>query len=106
MTDDLDSVTEIVNQAILDTVEEVSGRERKKIQPCITDHILELCDKRRSLKPIRFEPQKHEEYKKVDQAIRKDMTKVQENWLQQKCDKIEKETINGNSKEVFKRLRE
>ena len=45
MADDLDSVTENFNQAILDTTEEVLGREKKKIQLYTTDHILELCDK-------------------------------------------------------------
>ena len=52
MTDDLDSVTENFNQAILDTAEQVLGRERKKVQPYmsyITDHILELCDKKEDI---------------------------------------------------------
>ena len=60
MTDDLDSVTENINQAIPDTAEEVLERESKKIQSYSTDNILELCDKRRSLQPVRFEPQNRE----------------------------------------------
>ena len=58
------------------------------------------------MKHVRFKAQNREEYKKVDQATRKEMTKVQENWLQQKCDKIEKETIEGNSKEAFKTVKD
>ena len=45
MTDDLDSITEHINQVILDTAEQVLGQERKKVQPYTTDHILELSDR-------------------------------------------------------------
>ena len=55
------------------------------------------------MKSVRFEPQKREEYKKVDQAIRKEMTKAKENWLQQKWDKIEKEQSKDTAKKYSKK---
>ena len=38
----------------LSTAEEVLGRQRKKIQPWVTNEVLELCDQRRQLKQQKY----------------------------------------------------
>ena len=45
-----DETTDILNRIISETATKVIGFKRKKTKPWITEDILELCDKRRSLK--------------------------------------------------------
>jgi hypothetical protein len=47
---DINDLTTNFNEAIRDTAEEVLGLQRKKHQPWISNDILNLCDKTRSLK--------------------------------------------------------
>ena len=59
-------------------------------QPWITDEILELCDKRRSLKAIKHNSSKHaEEYRIVHNLIRRSMKDKIDEWLKSQCNQID-----------------
>ena len=47
-----DKTYTIIAESITSTAQQVLGKYRKKIQPWITDDILDLCDKRRELKAM------------------------------------------------------
>ena len=51
LQEDLNSLTETFSNTIQETALEILGKERKKNQPRVTNDILDLCDKRRELKP-------------------------------------------------------
>ena len=48
------SVLESDVDTLLSTAEEVLGRQRKKIQPRVTNQVMDLCDQRRQLKYLTF----------------------------------------------------
>ncbi|XP_076438321.1 uncharacterized protein LOC143277407 [Babylonia areolata] len=50
LDNNINDLTNTFNEAVRETAEEVLGRQRKKHQPWISNDILDLCDKRRSLK--------------------------------------------------------
>ena len=50
---DINDLTNSFNEAVRETAEEVLGRQRKKHQPWISNDILDLCDKRRTLKKLK-----------------------------------------------------
>ena len=49
-TNAVDNLANGLKEVLLSTAEKVLGRQRKKIQPCVTNEVLDLCDKRRHLK--------------------------------------------------------
>ena len=51
---DVDTLVNSLKEGLLSTVEEVLGRQRKKIQPWVTNEVLDLCDQRRQLKQQRY----------------------------------------------------
>ena len=64
------------------------GRQRKKIQPWITNETLDLCDQRRQLKYTGTEAGL--EYRKVNREVRKKMKAAKEEWIQEQYKNIEK----------------
>ena len=50
---DLTEICSDFEQALTSSASEIIGKYRSKTQPWITDDILDLCDKRRTLKPKR-----------------------------------------------------
>ena len=61
-----------ISKSKTDTAQHILGIYRLRKQPCITDEILELCDKRRSLKATKYKSSKHaEEYRIVHNHIRR-----------------------------------
>ena len=100
--EDIDSITESFNSAVEEIASEVLGKPRKKKKPWITDEILDLCDKRRELKPKRFDSDENKtNYSKINRTIRKEMAKAEEQWIVEQCETIESEFKKGNSKEAY-----
>ena len=61
-------------------------------QSWITDEILELCDKRRSLKATKHQSSKYaEEYRIVHNLIRRSMKYKKDEWLKSQCNQIDYE---------------
>ena len=50
LDNNVDNLANGLKEMLLPTAEKVLGRQRKKIQPCVTNEVLDLCDKRRHLK--------------------------------------------------------
>ena len=50
-----------------------------------TAEILDLSEKRRELRKKRFEPEGYEEYKQVNNNIKRCMKKAKENWIGEQC---------------------
>ena len=82
LEENIDSLTENIHGALVDTASEVLGKARKKNKPWMTNDILDLCDRKRSLKKGRKEgPLAMQNYSQVNQAIRRKMKQVKENWI-------------------------
>ena len=61
------------NTAVTETASEIRGNHRQKKKHWITAEILDLCDKRRELRKKRFEPERSEKYKEVNNNIKRCM---------------------------------
>ena len=46
MIEDLEGITTGFNSVMIDTANEILGKERRKHKPWVTDEILKLCDTR------------------------------------------------------------
>ena len=71
----MDSVITTFNTAVAETTNEILGKHRQKKKPWFTAGILDLCDKRRELRKNRSEPEGSEEYKEVNNNIKRCMKK-------------------------------
>lgn len=82
------------------------GRHRKKIQPWVTDEVLELCDKRRELRCKKYScPKGKLEYQQTNKAVRRKMKGAKENWRADQCASIDKNMQAGNSKQAYSTLK-
>ena len=85
-----DNLTGNVHGALVDTRSEVFGKARKKKKPWMTSSILDLCDRRRSLKNrIQEGPLAIQNYREVNQAIGRKMKQAKENWITDRCQEID-----------------
>ena len=91
---------------LLSTAEEVLGRQRKKIQPWVTNEVLDLYDQRRQLKQQQYSSTEAVlEYRKVNREVRTKMKAAREEWTEKQCKKMEKGMMSGNSKEAYNTLK-
>ena len=90
---------------LLSTAEEVLGRQRKKIQPRVTNQVMDLCDQRRRLRQQKYtSTETGLEYRKVNREVRKKMETATEKWIEEQCKNTEKGMMSGNSKEAYNTL--
>ena len=69
--------------SLVSTAEEVLGKQRKKIQPWVTNEVLDLCDQRRQLKQQRYaNTETGLEHKQVNREVRKKMKAVKVGWIE------------------------
>ena len=81
------------------------GKQRKKIQPWVTNEALDLCDQRRQLRQQKFTgTEAGLDYRKVNREVRKKMKAASQGWTEEQCKNIQKEMMSGNSKEVYNNL--
>ena len=71
-------------------------RKKKRI----TAEILDLCDKKRELR------KKREEYKEVNNNIKRCMKKAKDNWIGEHCSKIEENQGKNNSKRAYQLVKD
>ena len=64
----------------------------------MTVEILDLYDKRRVLRKIRFEPEGSEKYEEVNNNTKRCMKKAKENWTGEQYTEIEENLRKNNSK--------
>ena len=69
---------------LVSTAEEVLGKQREKIQPWVTNEVLDLCDQRRQLKQQKnANTEKGLEHKQVNREVRKKLKAVKVGWIEQ-----------------------
>ena len=103
---DGDTLANSLKEGLLQTAEEVLGRQRKKIQPWVTNEVLDLCDQRRQLKQKQYTSTEVElEYRKVNREVRKKMKAAKEEWTGEQCKNIEKEMMSRNSNKAYNTLK-
>ena len=57
------------------------NKKKNKKNNWITEEILDLCDESRELRKKRFEPERSEKYKEVNNNTKRCMKKAKENWI-------------------------
>ncbi|PIK45030.1 hypothetical protein BSL78_18122 [Apostichopus japonicus] len=102
---DVDSLANNIKDVLLTTADSVLGKHRKKIQPMVTDDILELYDKGRELKGKRTGRGARMQYQQMNKAIRNGMKSAKEGWIEKRCNAIEREMKTGNSKHAYNSLK-
>ena len=86
---DLTEICSDFEQALTSSASEIIGKYRSKKPPWITYDILDLCDKRRTLKPKRkLNDESEHKYREINSKIRKMMLKAKEDWIQTQCKSI------------------
>ena len=71
----------------------------------MTVEILDLYDKRRVLRKIRFELEGTEKYEEVNNNTKRCMKKAKENWTGEQCSETE-ENLKNNSKRAYKLVKD
>ena len=96
---DVDTIANSLKEGLLLTAEEVLGRQKKKIQPWVTNEVLGLCDQRRQLKQQRHtRTEAGLRHRKVNKEVRNKMKTAKEEWTEEQRKNIEKGMMLGNSK--------
>ena len=92
-----------VNIDQLSTAQHILGKYRTKKQAWITDYILNMCDKRRSLKTTKYQSEDHAvEYIQIHNMISRSMKTAKNEWLSSQCKSIDKYLRRGiHSKGAF-----
>ena len=103
---DTDSIITTFNTAVTETASEILGKHRPKEKLWITAEILDLCDKRRELREKRFELKGSENYKEVNNNIRRCMKKAKVNWIGEQCSEIEENLRKNNSKRAYQLVKD
>ena len=88
------------NAAKTETASEILGKHCQRKKTWVNAEILDLCDKRRTLKKKKFEPEGSEKYKKVNNNIKRCMKKAKENWIGEQCSESEenlRKTVRGHT---------
>ena len=77
---EIDTLVNSLKEGLLATAEGVLGRQRTKIQPWVTNKILDLCDQREQLKQKYSNAEAGLEYGKVNRELRGKMKAAKEEW--------------------------
>ena len=102
----VDTLANDIKEVLLTTAEETLGKKRKKIQPWVTNEVLDLCNKRRELRKRKYANDKARmEYRQAHGEVRKKMKAAKEEWILKQCDAIEKGMKVGNSKQAYSTLK-
>jgi exonuclease III len=103
---DVDNLANTLKEVLISTAEEVIGRKRSKKQQWVTDEILDLCDKRRTLKKEKQSNKAAvDKYRMINRKIRKEMKQAKEEWIDNQCRTMEDSMATGNSKKAYETLR-
>ena len=81
-------------------------RQRKKIQPWVTNEVLDLCEQKWQLKQQRHtRTEAGLRHRKVNKEVRNKMKTAKEEWTEEQRKNIEKGMMSGNSKEAYNTLK-
>ena len=94
-----------LEEVLFSTAEEVLGRQRKKIQPWVTNKVLDQCDQKWQLKQQKYaSTEAGLGYRKVNRDVRKKMKAAKEEWTEEQSKNMEK-GMSENSKEACNTLK-
>ncbi|XP_076454867.1 uncharacterized protein LOC143289703 [Babylonia areolata] len=103
---DVDTLANNIKEVLTTTAEQVVGKKRKKIQPWVTNEVLDLCDKRQELRKKKHSGNEaRTEHQQVNREVRTKMKAAKENWIEEQCEEVEKGMEAGNSKRAFSTLK-
>ena len=85
---------------------EIFGKHHQKKNPWGTADFLDLCDKGREPRKKRFKHEGSENYKEENNAIKRDMKKAKENWIEEQCSKFEEILTKNNSKRAYQLVKD
>ena len=103
----IDDLIDKFNTTIFHTANEVLGKHRQIKKPWVTEHILDMCDKRRELKTKKMhDPIIANQYRTVNQAIRKNMTRAKETWIETQCKEMEDNLKMNNIKKAYQLVKD
>ena len=95
-----------LEEVLFSTAEEVLGRQRKKIQPWVTNEVLDQCNQKWQLKQQKYtSTESGLEYRKVNREVSEKMKAAMEEWTEEQCKNVEKGMMSGNSKEAYNTLK-
>ena len=98
---DVDTLASEIKEVLHTTAEEVLGRKRRKIQPWVTNEVLDLCDRRRELKGKKHTSEEaRADYQRAHRDVRAKMRAAKEEWIERQCKDIERGMEAGNSKQA------
>ena len=80
--------------------------EKKAKKNWVTAKLLDLCDKRRTLRKKRFESEVSEKYREVNSSIKKCMKQAKENWVVEQCSEIEENLKKNRSKRAYQLVKD
>ena len=99
--EDLDTVTNIFNEAVIETACQVLGKHRPTKKPWVTAEILNMCDERRELKTKKGTTDGASKYREANNKVKKAMKKAKEEWIEQQCNAIEENLQKNNPKKAY-----
>ena len=101
---DMDMLMDTFNTALTDRANEILGKYRPVMKPCVTTDILDLCAKRRKLKNKKNNKDRYgmQQYRAINQEMKKDTKKAKENWIGEQCQDIDDCLKKNNSKKAYK----
>ncbi|XP_076438257.1 uncharacterized protein LOC143277357 [Babylonia areolata] len=106
MDTDVDTLANNIKEVLTTTAEQVVGKERKRIQPWVTNEVLDLCDKRRELRGKKHSSNEaRTKHQQVNREVRMKMKAAKENWIEEQCEEGEKGMEAGNSKRAYNTLK-
>lgn len=103
---EIDIMINTFNTAVIETANDILGKHRPRKKPWITEDILELCDKRRNLKPKKSETEGARQYREINQQIKKGMIKAKKTWIEEQCQDIEGNLKKNNSKKAYQLVKD
>ena len=99
---DLTTAYTKIEDTLTSTASKIIGKYRKKKQPWMTNDILDLLDKRRTLKSAKKgKPELNDKYREINIEIRKLIIRTKDNWIQTQCKLID-EDMKYSAKELMK----
>lgn len=106
LNSDVDTLASTMNEVLLTTAEKVLGRRRKKIQPWVTDEVLDLCDKRQERQGKKHSSEEvRVQYQKAHREVRRKMKAAKEAWIKELCGEIDRGTQAGDSNKAYSVLK-
>ena len=81
---DIDTLANSLKEGLLSTAKGVLRRQKKRIQPWVTNEVLDLYDQRRHLKEQKYtSTDAGHEYRKVKKEVRKKTKAAEEEWIEE-----------------------